>query len=104
MPKLQKLDIQCPIKQLVFGTRGTYRAVLVESKPLTAYEFRDIAEDDDHLPPNKERDKSDDLLERAFWSRSVVADVCCLVGLGGSCCWGACLVDRYGMLGTPFVL
>eukprot|EP00878_Enallax_costatus_P047430 GHUV01058122.1.p1 GENE.GHUV01058122.1~~GHUV01058122.1.p1 ORF type:complete len:101 (-),score=35.27 GHUV01058122.1:400-702(-) len=81
MPKLQKVDIQCPIKQLVFGTRGTYRAVLMEQKPLTAYEFRDIAEDEDHLPPNKEKDKSDDMLERAFWSRLVVFDVCILVGL-----------------------
>lgn len=39
-PKLQKLDINCPIKQLVFGTRGSYRCMLVEQKPLTAYEFR----------------------------------------------------------------
>jgi hypothetical protein len=39
-PKLQKLEINCPIKQLVFGTRGSYRCMLVEQKPLTAYEFR----------------------------------------------------------------
>jgi hypothetical protein len=30
---------------------------------------RDIAEEEGHLPPNKERDKDDKLLERAFWSR-----------------------------------
>lgn len=30
---------------------------------------RDIAEEEARLPPNKERDKEDKLLERAFWSR-----------------------------------
>lgn len=35
-PKLQQLEIACPIKQLVFGTRGSYRCYLVEQKPLTA--------------------------------------------------------------------
>jgi hypothetical protein len=39
-PKLNKLDINCPIKQLVFGTRGSYRCMLVEQKPLTAHDFR----------------------------------------------------------------
>jgi hypothetical protein len=36
---------------------------------LTAYEFRDVAGEEGRLPPNKERDKEDKLLERAFWSR-----------------------------------
>ncbi|KAF6261711.1 JmjC domain, hydroxylase-domain-containing protein [Scenedesmus sp. NREL 46B-D3] len=68
IPKLEKLDIHCPIKQLVFGTRGSYRCMLVEQKPLTAHEFREIAEEEGRLPPNKERDKEDKMLERAFWS------------------------------------
>lgn len=42
-PKLTKLDIACPIKQMVFGTRGHYRAILVEQKSLNADEFREIA-------------------------------------------------------------
>jgi len=41
----------------------------LRQKPLTAREFRDVAEEEGRLPPNKERDKEDKLLERAFWSR-----------------------------------
>lgn len=68
-PKLSKIDIQCPIKQLVFGTRGAYRCMLIEQKPLNAEEFQQVSETDMHRPPHKERDKDDTIIERAFWSR-----------------------------------
>ncbi len=67
-PNLSKIDISCPIKQLVFGTRGAYRCLLIEQKPLTAGEFKKLAEDDDHKPQTNQRGEGDHLLERAFWS------------------------------------
>ena len=42
--RLNKLDIQCPIKQHAYGTKGQYRCILVEQKKLSAEEFREIAE------------------------------------------------------------
>lgn len=54
---------------VLLSTPCACRCILVEQKPLTAYEFRDVAEEEGRLPPNKERDKEDKLLERAFWSR-----------------------------------
>lgn len=42
--RLSKLDIQCPIKQHAYGTKGCYRCILVEQKKLSAEEFREIAQ------------------------------------------------------------
>lgn len=42
--RLHKLNIQCPIKQHAYGTKGSYRCILVEQKTLSADEFKDIAE------------------------------------------------------------
>jgi [histone H3]-trimethyl-L-lysine9/36 demethylase len=67
-PRLDRVQISCPIQQLVFGTRGAYRCVLVEQKPTTVSEFRKLANDDGHKLVHKERDEADSLMERAFWS------------------------------------
>jgi hypothetical protein len=42
--RLSKLDITCPIKQHAYGTKGQYRAILVEAKTLNADQFKAIAE------------------------------------------------------------
>lgn len=42
--RLTKLDIQCPIKQHAYGTKGCYRCILVEQKSLSADQFREVAE------------------------------------------------------------
>ena len=68
-PKLRSIDIACPIKQLAFGTQGAYRCILIEQKPLTAQDFKELSEEDGHKPPSRERDKEDVLKERSFWSR-----------------------------------
>jgi jumonji domain-containing protein 2 len=72
----------------VFGTRGSYRCILIEQKPLTAAEFKTIAEDAHHAPPKPRRTGEEDMgkgarraagrgegdgeqdpvLERPFWS------------------------------------
>lgn len=64
---LDEIDIQAPITQHAFGTRGTYRCVLVENKTMSVAEFKALALADDHLPPKKGHE-DDKLLERAFWS------------------------------------
>jgi hypothetical protein len=43
--------IQTPIKQHVFGTRGAYRAVLVEQKTVNVDDFQSLA--DKQGPPVK---------------------------------------------------
>jgi hypothetical protein len=42
--RLNKLDIQCPIKQHAYGTKGSYRCILVEQKTLNAQQFKQLAE------------------------------------------------------------
>lgn len=64
---LDEMEIQTPIKQHAFGTRGTYRCMHIEQKPMKVKDFRDIAEMEDHLPPKKGHE-DDTLLERSFWS------------------------------------
>jgi jumonji domain-containing protein 2 len=49
-PSLGKVEIACPIKQMAFGTKGAYRCLLIEQKGMTAAEFKEVAEDDDHRP------------------------------------------------------
>jgi hypothetical protein len=49
-PDLSRIEIQTPIKQMVFGTRGAYRCLLIEQKGMTAAEFRAHAELPEHLP------------------------------------------------------
>eukprot|EP00873_Tetraselmis_striata_P015254 jgi/Tetstr1/435518/TSEL_024422.t1 len=66
-PEVDHIDIQTPITQHAFGTRGTYRCVLVENKGMKVGQFRETAESEDHLPPKKGHE-DDTLLERAFWS------------------------------------
>lgn len=65
-PNLKTIMIDTPIKQHCFGTRGAYRSYMVEHKPLTALQFKEVANDDDHRPSKKNEDES--LMERSFWS------------------------------------
>lgn len=70
-PRLDTITITVPIKQHVFGTKGSYRCLLVEQKPMTATEFKELAESNTYRPGKSDRhgsDGSDALMERAFWS------------------------------------
>ena len=64
---LEDMEISTPIQQNAFGSRGTYRCVLIEGKTMKVKEFRDAATKDDHQPPKKGHE-GDEMLERAFWS------------------------------------
>mmetsp|Transcript_19607 Transcript_19607/g.54505 ORF Transcript_19607/g.54505 Transcript_19607/m.54505 type:complete len:625 (-) Transcript_19607:134-2008(-) len=67
LEELGDIEIQTPIRQHAFGTRGTYRCLLVEQKPLKVSEFKAISDSEEHQPPKKGHE-DDTLLERAFWS------------------------------------
>lgn len=69
-PSLKTIMIDPPIKQHCFGTKGAYRCYLVEQKPLSAFEFREIANDDEHTPSKKNEDEAH--MERAFWSSMTI--------------------------------
>jgi hypothetical protein len=49
-PDLDSISIQTPIKQMVIGTKGSFRCLLIEQKEMTAAQFKATAEDDDHRP------------------------------------------------------
>jgi jumonji domain-containing protein 2 len=63
---LDDVTIQAPITQHAFGTRGTYRCVLVENKTMGVADFKKRALAGGHRPPLKEHE-DDQLIERAFW-------------------------------------
>jgi hypothetical protein len=60
---------------------------------------RDIAEEESRLPPNKERDKEDKLLERAFWSRWDILRYTCaaLYAVVLMCSYGCAYVCRLAL-------
>lgn len=65
-PDTLDLTIERPIRQHATGTRGLYRALLVEAKPMSLRdEFRPSALDKDNLPPAKLTDPLD--IERCYW-------------------------------------
>ena len=64
---LDDMEIVTPIKQHAFGTRGTYRCLLMEQKPMKVSDFKAISDSEEHSPPKKGHE-DDTLLERAFWS------------------------------------
>jgi jumonji domain-containing protein 2 len=69
LPDFDDVVIQTPIKQMVFGTRGAFRSMLIEQKPMTVNEYKALAESENHRPPkDKGRGEPDELMERAFWS------------------------------------
>ncbi|GIL76258.1 hypothetical protein Vretimale_5841 [Volvox reticuliferus] len=45
-PDLRKVQINVPIRQHVFGTKGAYRCVFVEQKPMSVADFKQAAEED----------------------------------------------------------
>ncbi|GLI64915.1 hypothetical protein VaNZ11_008308 [Volvox africanus] len=45
-PDLRKVQINVPIRQHVFGTKGAYRCLFVEQKPMTVADFKLAAEED----------------------------------------------------------
>ena len=62
-----RLDVEIPrpIRQHATGTRGVYRTLLVEGKPMSVREeFRPLATAKENLPPP---DCEQDDLERRFW-------------------------------------
>jgi hypothetical protein len=66
--KLEDVHIGAPIKQHVFGRSGSYMAVLEEQKAMTGASYKAMATRKDRLPPTRNRNPEDSLMERSFWS------------------------------------
>eukprot|EP00198_Chlamydomonas_reinhardtii_P002200 XP_001691536.1 predicted protein [Chlamydomonas reinhardtii] len=83
-PDLRNVQINVPIRQNAFGTRGAYRCVLVEQKPMSVAEFK-VTADEEELPQHgsqkaaagdgkeeagegKDPDAVDADVERSFWA------------------------------------
>eukprot|EP00798_Chlamydomonas_sp_ICE-L_P015718 gene15717-21831_t len=84
-PELKHIQIATPIRQHAFGSKGSYRCILVEQKGLNAAEFKEIAEQEEaavpsvqkklveafKIKPNEEL-TNDDMMEREFWNSVTV--------------------------------
>lgn len=74
-PDLEQIKIQTPIRQNVFGSKGSYRCVFIEEGELSGADFKQAAEVESRDAPGSQRksrgddtDGGDSQLERSFWS------------------------------------